>query len=92
MGSLIFDPCSSSRGIRFHEFPLFLHDIALNNVDKAGNYLDTGIEIVFALLGRRILDGKSGVQGEISSPVSIFHRSERNKAAVFYLYATTTSE
>ena len=48
--------------------------------------------MVLALLGRRILDGKSGVQGEISSPVSIFHRSERNKAAVFYLYATTTSE
>ena len=51
-----------------------------------------GIGNVLALLGRRIVDGKPGVQGEASSPVSVFHRAERNKAAIFYLYATNTSE
>ena len=56
--------------------------------------MGTAIGIVFVLLGSRILDGKRGVQGETTSSVSVFHRAERNKAAIFYeyLYATNTSE
>ena len=38
-----------------------------------------GIGNVFALLWRRILDGKPGVQGEPSSPLSVFHRAEGTK-------------
>ena len=33
----------------------------MNNLEKVGNYLGTGIGIVLALLRRRILDGKPGV-------------------------------
>ena len=34
--------------------------IALNTLDKAGNYLNIGDGIVLVLLGRRILDRKPG--------------------------------
>ena len=54
------------------------------------NHLGAGTEIVFVLLERRILDGKPGVQGEATSPVSVFHRAERNKAAICYPCATNT--
>ena len=50
------------------------------------------IEVVFVLFGKRILDGKPGVQGEAASPLLAFHRAERNKTVIFYLYATNTSE
>ena len=52
--------------------------------------MGAGIGIVFVILGRRILDRKSGVQGETKTPVSVFHRAGRNEAGVFYLYATST--
>ena len=58
---------------------------------KAGNYLDTGIGIVFVVLGRRILDGKPGVSGRGTSPGLVFHRAGHNKAAVFNIYASSTS-
>ena len=53
--------------------------------------MGAGIGIVFVLLGRRILDGKPVVEGEASSPVSVFHRAERNKAAIFHLHAIQVS-
>ena len=58
------------------------------------SFFHPSIGIVFVLLGRRISDEKPGVQGEATSAVSVFHRAERNKAAIFYeyLYATNTSE
>ena len=49
----------------------------------------------FVLLERRILDGKPGVQGEASSPLSVFHRAKginTSKDDIFYIYATDTSE
>ena len=49
----------------------------LNNLDKAGNHLGTGIGIVFVLLGRRIVDGKPGVSGRGTSPGSVFHRARK---------------
>ena len=58
---------------------------------KAGNYLGTGIGIVFVTLERRILDGKPGVSGRDTSPGLVFHRA-KGKAAIFYMYATNTSE
>ena len=42
--------------------------------------------IVFVLHERGILAEKPRVQGEAATPVSVFHRSERNKAAICYLY------
>ena len=59
----------------------------MNNLDKAGNYLGTGIRIVLVLLGRRILDGKPRVSGRGTSPGSVVHRP-RNKAAISNLHAT----
>ena len=50
--------------------------IALNKLE-AGNYLGTGIGIVFVLLGGRILDAKPGVSGRGTSPGSVFHRARR---------------
>ena len=48
---------------------------------------------MFELLGRRtFLGGKPGVQGEASSPVSVFRRADRNKAAIFHRYATNPSK
>ena len=49
--------------------------IAFIKRDKAGNYLGTGIGIVFVLLGRRILDWIPGVSGRGTSPGSVFHRA-----------------
>ena len=42
--------------------------IALNDLGKAGNFLGTGHGIVLVLLGRRIVDGKPGVQGKARAP------------------------
>ena len=56
--------------------------ITLNNLDKAGNYLGTGIGIVLVILGRRTLDGEPGFQGEARAPGSVSSVQERNKAAV----------
>ena len=37
--------------------------------------------------------GNQGIPGEASSPLLVFPRAKRNKAVIFYLYATnTTSE
>ena len=58
----------------------------------AGNYLGTGIGIVLVLLGRCILDREPEVSGRGTNPGSVFYRVERNKAVVFYLCATNTSE
>ena len=49
--------------------------IAFIKRDKAGNYLGTGIGIVFVLLGRRILDWIPGVSGRGTSPGSVVHRA-----------------
>ena len=56
------------------------YGIAFNSLDKAGNFLGTGIGIVFALLGRRILDGKPGVLGRGTSPGSVFHRARKEES------------
>ena len=46
--------------------------IALNNLDKAGNFLTTGIlGSYLVLLGERILDGKPVVSA------SVFHRARK---------------
>ena len=58
---------------------------------KAGNYLGTGIEIVFILFWRRVLDGKLGLSGWGTSRAQSSW-AERNKAAILYVYATSTSE
>ena len=69
------------------------YGIALNDLERpVVTRVDTGIGIVFVLLGRRILDGKPGVSGRGTSLVSVFHCAERNEAAIFCLYATNTSE
>ena len=36
--------------------------------------------------------GNEGCQGEARAPGSVFHRAERNKSDILYLYATSTSE
>ena len=61
--SRIFDSWSCWWNRDFPEFPHIsaytshqFNGIALNNLDTAGNYLQTGIGIVLVLLGRRILD------------------------------------
>ena len=51
--------------------------IALNNLDKAGHYLGTGIGVVFVFIGRRIVDGKRGVSGRGTSPGSVSHRAKK---------------
>ena len=42
--------------------------------------MGAGTEIVPVLLGKRILDGEPGVQGEATAPISVFHRAGRDKA------------
>ena len=48
----------------------------MNNLDKAGNYLGTGIGIVFVLLGRLIVDWKPGVSAatQVSENESVYDR------------------
>ena len=53
------------------------NDIVLNILDKAGNYLGTGIGIVFVLLGRRIVHEKPGVSGRGTNPESVVHRARK---------------
>ena len=64
----------------------------MNNLNKAGNYLDTGIGIIFVLLRRRIVDGKTRGFRVRHEPRFTLIVQERNKAAIFYLNATNTSE
>ena len=52
---------------------------------KAGNHLAAGIGNVFVLLGKRISDGKQGVQGKR-------HRAPSQSSIVCYLHATSRSE
>ena len=54
--------------------------LPLKNVNKAGEYLGTGIGIVFVLLGRRFVDGKPPVLGRGRSPGSVLHHAVLNKA------------
>ena len=64
--------------------------IALNNLDKAGNYLGTGIRIVFLYyLGGVSQTGKRGFQGEARAQIQSYIVQERNKAVISYLKATT---
>ena len=62
--------------------------IALNNLDKAGNCLGTGIGIVFVLLGWRIVDGNPGFQGEPRAQVQSPIVQQRNKADISDLNET----
>ena len=54
-----------------------LGGMALNNLDKAGNYPGTGNGIVLISLERRILDGKPGVSGRGTSPGSVVPRTKK---------------
>ena len=61
--------------ILFTPRPWDCYGVALHDLERPVNHPGAGIGKVFVLLGRRILDGKPGVQGEASSPFSIFHRA-----------------
>ena len=46
--------------------------------------MGAGIGNGFVLLGRSILDGKPGAQGEASSSLSVFHRAKGIKLLLSY--------
>ena len=83
----LVDCCSSSqittpRETESRFFWGVCYGIPWNGLERPIITLGAGIGIVFILLGRRILDGKPGVQGEATDPVSIFLRAERNEVAI----------
>ena len=66
--------------------------IALNNLDKAGNCLRTGNEIVLVFIGKRILEGEPGVSGRGTSPGSVFRRGRNEKSCQLLSQRNYTSE
>ena len=61
--------------------------IALDKLDKVGNYLGTGHGIVLVLLGRHIFYRNPWDLGRGTSPGSVVHRAKKDKA-VTYLNVT----